>query len=102
MFDDKQVTVYNLFAPGFIPGCNASMRPVAIFCRVAVLKRHAMRYLSLWQTELKDQTVCSRTIAPADERLELGEQAVCSRSRAPDEIRLSLPLQQDLAESTHP
>jgi len=102
VFDDKQVTVYNLFAPGFSPGCNASMQPVAVFCKVAVLKHHAVRYLTLSQTELKDQTVASRTTAPADERLELGEQTVYSRSRAPDETQLSLPLQMDLAESTHP
>ncbi len=85
MFDDKQVTVYNLMAPGFIPGRNAPMQPVAIFCRVAVLKRHAVRYLSLLQIELKEQTVFSRTTARADKRLGLGEQTVYSRCRAPDE-----------------
>lgn len=75
---------------------------VAIFCTVVVLKRHAVRYLILSQTELKDQTICSRTTAPTGERLELGEQTVYSRSRAPDGTQMSLLLRQDLAESIHP
>lgn len=75
---------------------------VAIFCTVAVLKRHAVRYLILLQSEFIDQTVCSRTTAPTDERLELGEQTVYSRSRVPDEAQMSLLLRQDLAESIHP
>ena len=62
-------------------------------CTAAKNKRHAVRYLSLLQTELKDQTVCSRSTGPADEWR--------SRSRLPDETRVSLPLHQDLAESTH-
>ena len=70
----------------------------ALFCTVAALKGHAVRYLILSQTELKDQTkceledqtICSRTTAPTDERLELGEQTVYSRSRAPDETSDSI------------
>ena len=54
-----------------------------VLCReklysVSILKRHAVRCLLLLQTtgKLKDQTVCSRTTAFADERH--------SRSRAHD------------------
>lgn len=75
---------------------------VAIFCPVTVLKRHAVRYLISSQIELKDQTICSTTTAPTDERLELEEQTVYSRSRASDETQMSLLLRQDLAESIHP
>lgn len=88
MFDDKsQCTICLL---------------VEVFCTVAVLKRHAVRYFILSQTELKDQTICSTTTAPTDERLELGEQTVYSTSRAPNETQMSLLLRQDLAESIHP
>ncbi len=110
MFADKQSTVYKLFAPAFIPGCNASMQPVACslqsvvnYCNVLLYSSvmpYYFPYFSMSQIEFKDQTVCVRTTAPTDERLELGEQTVYSRSGAPDETRLSLPLQQNLAKST--